>query len=129
MRHVELLIHTVGRWNPGDVAFIRSLHYQAGQGGGTAELHLECIVERRDTAVRDWPSETNPRFKAHLRFTGVSDLSIKEFGRGDTQITGFDILDLSDRGLEKINYEVEDYENGRIHFFCSEIEVVDVTAI
>jgi len=129
MRIVESLVNVVGRWQPADVAFIRSLYYQAQQTGNPAELHLECILERRDTAKQGWPSEGNRRFKAGLRFTGVTDLSIKEFGDGETQIMGFDILDLSDRGWEAAKYEVQDYERGRIHFLCADIEVINVEAI
>ncbi len=129
MRNVESLVRLVGRWEPADVAFIRSLYYQAQQTESPAELHLECIVERRDTATHGWPSETNPRFKANLRFTGVTDLSIKGFGDGDTQIMGFDVVDLSDRGWEQVKYEVQDYENTRIHFLCAGFEVIDVAAI
>ncbi|WP_460185706.1 hypothetical protein [Thermopirellula anaerolimosa] len=111
------------------MAFIRSLKYEGKGLGKGAELRLECILERRDIARHGWPSETNPRFKVDLRFADVSDLSIKQFGDGDTQITGFDIADLSDRGWDRVKYEVQDYENSRIHFFCADIEVMDVASI
>ena len=129
MRNVESLVNVVGRWQPADVAYIRSLYYQAQQTGNPAELQLECILERRDTAKQGWPSQSNRRFKADFRFTGVTDLSIKEFGCGDTQIMGFDVVDLSERGWEGVRYEVQDYENGRIHFLCANIEVINVVAL
>ncbi len=128
MRNVQSLVNVVGRWQAADVAFIRSLHYQAQQTRNTAELHLECILERRDTAKQGWPSEGNPRFKVVFRFTGVTDLSINEFGSGETQVMGFDIVDLSERGWEA-KYEVQDYENNRIHFLCADIEVISVGPI
>ena len=39
------------------------------------------------------------------------------------------IIDLSDRGWESVNYEVEDYENDRIHFFCREVEITGVSPL
>jgi hypothetical protein len=39
------------------------------------------------------------------------------------QISGFDIVDVSDNGLEKTNFEIQDVENGMIGFYCEDIEV------
>src|SRR2546430_13952384 len=39
-------------------------------------------------------------------FTNVRELSITDFGRQPTQITGFDIEDISARQLEEINYRI-----------------------
>ncbi|SFK44808.1 hypothetical protein SAMN05421692_4392 [Chryseobacterium indologenes] len=38
-------------------------------------------------------------------------------GGGLQQILGFDILDISNNGFEKNNFQIEDYENGCISFF------------
>ena len=43
------------------------------------------------------------------------------------QISGFDILDISDNGLAKINFQIEDYENDSINFICEEIEIIEVS--
>jgi hypothetical protein len=59
-------------------------------------------------------------------FVGVRQFQLKEFGGLPTQIVGFDIVDVSDRGLENIEFSVEDYEHGRIGFVCKEIEVKSV---
>ncbi len=42
---------------------------------------------------------------------------------------GFDIHDLSGRGLEGIAFEIEDYEDGRISFYCASIRVMSVAPV
>ncbi|WP_413512058.1 hypothetical protein [Myroides odoratus] len=41
-------------------------------------------------------------------------------------ISGFDILDLSGNRWENINFQIEDYENDRIAFYCAGIEILNV---
>ena len=68
-------------------------------------------------------------YRLRMRFTGVQDLKIREFGARPTQITGFDVIDIGDRQLEGMNFEVTDYENGVIHFFCKTASVDDIERI
>jgi hypothetical protein len=62
-----------------------------------------------------------------MKFTCVIDVRLRDFGGKPTQITGFDVRDVSSRQLDGIRFEVVDYENDRIHFFCksAEIELVE----
>lgn len=39
------------------------------------------------------------------------------------QLNGLAIEDISDRRLEKCNYEIYDYEQGDYHLYCEDIEV------
>jgi len=127
--NTEAVVNVVGRWAPSDVAFIRSLYYAAQSAANPSEIHLECVLIRRDTTKGGWPTEDAPRFKLDLRFIGITDLRIREFGAAETQIMGFSIIDVSDRGWEGVNYEIEDYENDRIHFLCRQVEVVGVSPL
>jgi hypothetical protein len=43
------------------------------------------------------------------------------------QLSGFDISDISDSGLEKVNFQIEDYENGSINFRCEQVEINKVS--
>lgn len=129
IQNVESVIEIVGRWNPADVAYIHSLSYSAEASKESAELQLGCVLERRDCSSNGWPSESNPRFAVDITFGRVSNLSIKDFGDGETQIMGFDIIDLSDRGWEHHNFEVVDYEGRRLHFYCMTIRITNVSSI
>jgi len=64
-----------------------------------------------------------------MRFSRVKELSVRGFGRWPTQITGFDVVDVSERQLEGIKFEVIDYENDVIRFFCDAAEVQDVEKV
>jgi hypothetical protein len=59
-----------------------------------------------------------------LKFKNVSNLKLEFISSAPQQIMGFDILDISDNALEDMNFEIEDYENGIIEFYCKEIEVL-----
>ncbi len=45
---------------------------------------------------------------------------------GDSQIVGFAITDISDRGMEDLNFFIEDYEADMIQFYCKDIVIESV---
>jgi hypothetical protein len=123
--NVDRVARLVGRWHPSDLAFVSSLHYEGDGASGGCELVIEFVACRRDMATSGWPADQGPRYKVKIRFLGVRDLNLKEFGGGVTQIMGFDITEIADRGWERINYLVEDYEDGRISFQCESVEILE----
>jgi len=129
MAHIngtELVLSVVGRWNPGDLAFVERLEYTAQMDEQEAAVVLVAILQRRDSVRNGWPSEQGPKFRVKMRFLGVQQFHIREFGGPPTQIMGFDILDVSERGWEGIRFSVEDYEHDRIRFFCKKINIINV---
>jgi hypothetical protein len=60
-----------------------------------------------------------------LRFEDVRHLEIPGWS-GSIQITGFDIIDIRDRGWENLKWEVKDYENAKIQFYAASAEIVSV---
>jgi hypothetical protein len=64
------------------------------------------------------------RGRIRLRFEGVSDFKIEDWGSGNAVINGLDIADVSNRQLEGIVWQVFDYEDGKVNFFCSSAEVL-----
>jgi hypothetical protein len=74
----------------------------------------------------DRPDEN---YRLRMGFTGVKNLSLREFGGWPTQITGFDVVDVSEKQIEGIRFEVKDYENGVIRFACETAEVQEVEKI
>lgn len=68
------------------------------------------------------------RNKVLIKFSEVNDFELKNFGGSYNQIMGFEIIDQKENGWEpNKRYLINDYENGRIKFFCRSIEVVSVS--
>jgi hypothetical protein len=72
---------------------------------------------------------SSQNYRLRLRFTGIKEFRIREFGGCPTQITGLSIRDVSNRQLEGIRLEVIDYEHDVIRFFCDTAEVHEVERI
>ncbi len=125
----DLVLSVVGRWNPSDLAFVEHLEYTAQIDEQEATLVLVGIFQRRDSVPNGWPSEQGPKFRVQMRFFGVQQFHVKDFGGPPTQIMGFDISDISDRGWESIRFSVEDYEYDRIRLLCREIEIISVVPL
>jgi len=110
---------------------------------GKPSLHgfrlLSSLSLTRDEYDLPYPSYTltltvdtehrSSNLRLRLRFTKVSNLKLGELGSGHIQIIGLNIIDISDRQWESFRFEVEDYEDQRIHFFCWNAEVLDVTPL
>ena len=129
IKGIDLVVSVVGRWHPGDLAFVEGLEYTAQTDRDGAKLTLIAIVQRRDMVRNGWPSEDGPKFRVTMCFLGVQQFHINEFGGPPTQIVGFEIADVSDRGWENIRFSVEDYEHDRIRLLCKEMEVKSVEPV
>lgn len=119
-----MVVESLGRWNPGDLAYIDSLDYLSASDDTPSKLRIVARFQRRDTAKLGWPSDIAPFAKVSIEFEGVSKFQIKNLGPHSKQITGFDIQDVSDRGWEGIRFSVGDYEGGQIEFLCEGIRVI-----
>lgn len=64
---------------------------------------------------------TSPHnYKILIEFIDVNSLRF----RGNGQISGFYIMDMTERGYENnVKYEVGDYEEDEIQFYCSDVVV------
>jgi hypothetical protein len=125
----ELVVAALGRWNPGDLAYVESLEYKAQTTEGASEVILTAIFQRRDAVKDGWPSTKSPQYRVTIRFLAVRDFHIKQFGRAAVQIMGFDIIDISSKGWEDIRFSIEDYEDDRIALHCKEIEILNIAPI
>ena len=74
-----------------------------------------------------WPDSSKDFFEVVMTFKNITNLKLDFVHPGLQQVTGFDIQDISDNGLEKINFLIEDYENGIISFSCEDIDVNDLS--
>ncbi len=59
----------------------------------------------------------------------MSDLDVKFRNDGLHQVTGFDIIDISENKWEHAKFQIEDYGKGTIGFYCRNIKVNSVSEI
>jgi hypothetical protein len=101
-----------GLLNFSDFRRVRELRFLEQPEASESQLTLVLESEGR-----------SPNFLLSLRFEGVQNLKLS-FGGQLTQIIGFGITDISQRQWERLNWEVTDFENGCIHFYCREVEIL-----
>lgn len=117
IKDIEKITNIYPRWKPSDIAFIKGIKWS----NNNMVMVLDCQL--RDNEL-GWPNMAKDFFEISLNFVNVSNLKLEFIGFGVQQITGFDILSLSNNEIEHMNFEIEDYENGIIGFYCKEIEVL-----
>jgi hypothetical protein len=116
IEEIEKIMNTYNAWKPSDIAFIKAFEWSINK------LVIVSYCQLRDSANR-WPDMSKDFFEISITFKNVSNLKLDFNGVGLHQISGFDILDISDNGWEKINFQIEDYEDDSINFSCEEIEI------
>lgn len=120
IKNLEKITSIYSGWKPTDVAFLKSLEWSFNN------LLIVFYCQLREN-VNGWPDTSSDFFELAIKFKNVSNLKIDFNNSKLQQISGFDILDISDTGLEKVNFQIEDYEDNTIYFFCEEIEIVNVS--
>lgn len=120
MKRIEKVTSVYKNWKPSDVAFIKAIEWSINK------LVIIFYCQLRDS-VSGWPDLSKDFIEISITFKNVSSLKLDFNGAGLHQISGFDILDISDNGLEKINFQIEDYEDDSINFSCEEIEINEVS--
>jgi len=122
IKNIEKIENEYGEWKPADVAFVKSF----------ASLDEGMIIAfycQARSPIGGWPDISKDFFEVHLRFSHVSNLKIKFHSVHLQQISGFNIIDISGDGFEKINFQIEDYENGVVSFNCEDIEVLEISGL
>lgn len=116
IKNIEKISSIYFSWKPSDIAFVKSLEWS---------IHNLIIVfycQLRD-GINEWPDTSKDFFEVSIMFNNISSFKLNFNGTGLHQISGFDILDISENGLERVNFHIEDYENDSINFFCEEVEI------
>lgn len=100
-------------------------------------ISFNYFVEFDNIALFDERSSTNlditfigeikeeQRYEVKIRFGKVENLELFA-GGGVIQLSGFEILDFRDRSWENIKFQVRDFENRDIDFYCNNIEILEV---
>lgn len=117
---IEKITGIYNTWEPSDIAFIKALKWSINN------LVIIFYCQLRG-GTNGWPDISKDFFEISIAFRNVSNLKIDFIGTGLHQISGFDILDISNNGLENINFQIDDYENGSINFICEEVEIIEVS--
>jgi hypothetical protein len=120
IKKIEKVYQILKEWKPSDLAFIKKLDWSNNN------LSILFLSQTRSD-VPGWPDISKDFLEISLLFETVSNLKLNFESSGVHQITGFDIIDVSNNSLENINYQIEDYENGSINFCCKEISVESVS--
>lgn len=110
----------MGDWYPSALVAINSIDFQVACDGFKTNLVITALFQLREN---HWPNFDKDMFRIQMSFNDVGGLFLKDFGGSMNQIMGFDIKYIGDRGLEDINFAIEDYEDGRIRFNCKEISI------
>ena len=116
IKNIEKITSIYSAWSPSDLAFIKALEWSS------SNLVIVFYCQIRNTG-EEWPNASKDFLEVSITFRNVSHLRLNFNGARLHQVSGFDILDISNNGLEKINFQVEDYENGSIDFSCESVEV------
>lgn len=106
----DLVVQEVGRWSPGDVAFIRRVGFE-NCDGASFDLALMLLLQPRPHSSAGWPDPAGKYWEVDIVFKQVKDLSVTICGPWDIQTPGFAIEDIRDRQWEAIKLLVYDYEN------------------
>lgn len=122
IKGIEKIIRVHPTWKTLDLAFIKSLEWD------NDNLKIRLYSQLRNKGV-NWPNMSKDFFEVYIEFRTVSDLNLGFTGLGLQQVAGFDIVDVSQNGLEGINFQIEDYENGIIRFNCEEIEILEISQL
>ena len=59
-----------------------------------------------------------------VQFCGVSNLSLREFGGGMTQVPDLNIEDIHERQWSNVVYRVTESERESISFLCSDVSIL-----
>lgn len=119
IKNIEKITSIYNAWKPSDIAFIKSLEWSI------QNLVIIFYCQIRE-GVSGWPDTSKDFFEVSIIFKNISRLKLDFKDAGLHQISGFDILDISNNGLEKINFQIEDYEDDSINFVCEEVEIKGV---
>lgn len=111
----------IGSFHFHEFCILRELRYYF-------ELEQESVVAIVDLVMES--KNRVPNYRLNYRFKGVTNLYININGLGGgLEIEGFDIVDISDRQLEGLSWQIIDFENREIDFHCKSTEIMSFLEI
>ncbi|MCX5663049.1 MAG: hypothetical protein NTW19_25480 [Planctomycetota bacterium] len=125
--NTERVAARLGRWHPGDLAFIDAMHFtreEDDDGTERTSLRIEARFQRIDASMKVWPDRKGPFVTVVILFRGVKTLTMDLQGL-PLQVEDFGIDDISSSQWEGLRFRVGD-DSPRFRFHCHSIEIVDV---
>lgn len=74
-------------------------------------------------------NQFDPPLAMDLRFDRISGLKIDGWGGSQSSIQGFAVIDISAKGWEGVAWEVIDYEEGLVHWYAEDWQILDVMRV
>jgi hypothetical protein len=123
---IERVENVIGHWSPRDLAIIERLEIKSDRGSLDSNLTIDALFQPRSNS---WPDFQARMYRVTILFDAVGGLRLRSFGGGPVQIMGFDIHFVGDRGMDRVNYQIEDYEDDRINFVCGGVSVLSASLL
>lgn len=117
---LDKLTRIYADWKPSDLALVKSLRWSA------SNLEVIFLSQERRGALT-WPDISGKFIEISITFVNVSNFKLSFPGSTLHQISGFDILDISDSAWEDVNFQIADYENDSISFNCENVIIDSVS--
>ena len=105
--------NAIGEFQFHEFRMLREMHLSVTPDDGLPVIGVELCLETESRV---------PPARLCLRFSNVSSLQIRDLS-GEARIQGFDIVDLSNRQLEGVNWQVFDFEEEIIGFYAKDAEI------
>lgn len=125
IENIDIIRNRVINWQVSDIAYLKMLSLIPDKNGNRLILNITFLSQDRLSSL-NWPNNSEVFNEVLLSFYDVSNLNVKFEGRSIPQLMGFDITDISSNGWEDINFQIEDYENNNISFYCKKIEAISI---
>jgi len=120
IKNIEKITDSYPEWCPSDFAFIKAMDWSVG----TLVIVFYCQLRAQRY---EWPDTSETFFEVSISFEKTSGLKLDFSGTGLHQVSGFEVLDVSENGWEKINFRIEDHENESIGFNCEDVVINSVS--
>lgn len=116
IKNIELITNKVEDFSLTKIIFITgiSVSFYKEFEESRSLLEIEFIIE----------DDNCKKYLAKFHFHNPEDIRFESGGRYHQ--TSIDIHDIRDKGWENKKYEVIDYEEDNLHFYCTDIEVISM---
>jgi hypothetical protein len=127
IKKFDLITERVTDFTIGDLKYVMDIKY-------SIEIDTVSLfdVYNYSTLVINFilnPKDNIKKYKVTIRFKKLGSLQLYAGGTA-IQLSGFEILDISDSGWDSTKYLVRDFENeDELKFYCNDIEVIAIEEI
>ncbi len=125
IKNIDIIQDKIIDWQISDIAYIKMISLLPSENCKNLFLDITFLSQKKHSSSI-WPDIKGEFDEISLLFYDVSNFNCNFEGEFIPQLMGFDIVDISDQGWESIKFQIEDYEDGIIGFYCREIEVKSI---